>query len=428
MTTRRQDLSTWALHFIHDHNADNEPTDETILFEFYGGHPYHEDKATNDRFDSWRISDEHYPIDPDPDALQVLLKIITDGHIRSTWAFRGNRPTIYGPRAAVCFTEMPLYALLEYAEQRTNESVRNYAVGVQKHELFAAGGRPVMYGLSGKHAEEAQGSPFNRGWPRKLAPSCGIAESEQYRYVAMSSDPSRPIDWSHEREWRWVDHEDKYSCPGLPIWLSKEPFAFSQAFIVVPDSSAATRVLDRLKELYDAGANEFDYPFSRTVLEATSVVALDRLETDISAERKRKLRLEDIPTSSIARFTRPKASAGLVAKVRSVLAEARTAADEAAAARAESAPRAVGGDYVGDVAGWAWLVVRDAQSPLVSALLQLGEAHSYPGIGYCIRDIGGLGWRGDQALSLAEAAVGAARAVFENHFPNISFGIETQWD
>ena len=428
MTTRRQDLSKWALHFIHDYNADNEPSDEIIQFDLYGGHPYHENKELNDRFDLWRISDEEYPIDPDPDALQVLLKIITDGHIRATWAFRGNRPTIYGPRAAVCFTEMPLYALLEYAEQRTNESVRNYAVGTLKHELFAAGGRPVMYGLSGKHVEQGQRSPFNKGWPRKLASSCGIAESEQYRYVAMSSDPSKPIDWSHEREWRWVDHEDKCSCPGLPIWLSEEPSSFSRVFVVVPDSADAMRVLDRLKELHDAGANDFDYPFSRAVLEATSVIALDKMERDVAAGGKQTLRLEDIPTSTIAHFSRPKAPPKLVNEVRSVLAEAKTAADEAAAARAELAPRVLGGDYIADVAGWAWLVVYDAQSPLVSALLQLGEAYSIPGVGYCVRNIGGLGWKEEQALSLAEAAVTAARAVFEKHFPNTSFGIKTKWD
>ena len=428
MNTLRQDLSKWALHFIHDVNLENEPTDETIQFDFYDGYPYHEDKELNDRFDSWRVSDDHYPIDPDANALQVLLKIITDGHIRATWAFRGNRPTIYGPRAAVCFTEMPLYALLEYAKQRKNDSVRNYAVGILKHELFTAGGRPVIYGLSGKHIEQGQKLPLNEGWPRRLASSCGIAESEQYRYIAMSSDPGRPIDWSHEREWRWVDHEDKCSCPGLPIWLSEEPFSFSQVFIVVPDSADAKRVLERLKELHDAGANDFDYLFSRQTLKATSVIALDQLERDIPDGRAGQLRLEDIPSSYILDFEQPKAPPELVDKVRSVLAEAMTAADRAAAAHLESAPRVSGGRHIADIAGWAHLVVYDAQSPLVSALLQLGETYCIPGTGYYIKSIGDLGWKEDQALSLAEAAVSAAKSVFEEHFPGTSFGIQTRWD
>ena len=105
MNTSREDLSEWAVHFVHDYNAESEPDDSTIDFDHYDGFPYHRDKKINDRFDSWSISDEYYPIDPDPDALQVLLKIITDGHIRASWAFRNGRPTVYGPRAAVCFTE-----------------------------------------------------------------------------------------------------------------------------------------------------------------------------------------------------------------------------------------------------------------------------------------------------------------------------------
>ena len=219
MASIREDLSDWALHFIHDHNPDSDPADDEIDYEFYRGFPYHESKEANDRFDAWRISDDNFPIDPDPDALQVLLKIITDGHIRASWAFRNNRPTIYGPRAAVCFTEMPLYALLDYASRRQKHAVAPYAIGLRKQELFRAGARPVIYGLSTNHVERRGGTASSRPWPRKLAPSCGLAESEQYRYVAMSSDPMRPIDWSHEREWRWADHQDRCSCPGVPIWL-----------------------------------------------------------------------------------------------------------------------------------------------------------------------------------------------------------------
>ena len=66
MDNVRDDLSDWALHFIHDYNPDAEPTDEEIDFELYDGFPYHEVKETNERFDAWRISDHYYPIDPDP--------------------------------------------------------------------------------------------------------------------------------------------------------------------------------------------------------------------------------------------------------------------------------------------------------------------------------------------------------------------------
>ena len=418
--TMRQDLSEWALHFIHDYNSDSEPMDQMIDFDRYNGFPYHEDEKRNARFDSWRISDRSYPIDPDPDAFQVLLKIITDGHIRATWAFKNKRPAVYGPRAAVCFTEMPLYALVEYAKQRANNTVRTYAIGILKRELFGAGGRPVIYGLSGNRDEQKLKRPFNRVWPRYLSPSCGIGDAEQYRYVAMSTDPRRPIDWSHEREWRWVDHKDNCSCPGLPIWLSEEPFSFSRAFVVVPDAKEAELVLDRLKELHDAGANDFDHLFSKKALGATSVIALDQLDMDPDAAKAKPLRLDDIPAVQIQRFTRPRVSPGFIKKVRRVLTEARSAADDAAQEHLKSASRTADG-HVADVVGWAHLVVHGAQSPLVSALLQLKEGRSTPGIGYYIEGIGGLGWRNEQALSLAEAAVKAAMAVFEKHFPENSF-------
>ena len=428
MTRIREDLSEWALHFIHDHNPDADPTDDEIDYEFYGGLPYHESKEVNDRFDAWRISDQYYPIDPDPDALQVLLKIIADGHIRASWAFRNNRPTVYGPRAAVCFTEMPLYALLDYVSQRESDSVAPYAIGLRKQELFRAGARPVIYGLTGRHVEERGGSVSTRPWPRKLTPSCGLAETEQYRYVAMSSDPARPIDWSHEREWRWADHQDRCSCPGVPIWLSDEPTWFTRAFIVVPNSGAMERVLNRLQELHDAGSNEVGHAFSRRLLRSTAVVALDRLTHGTGDMRHKRLRLDDISPSYIRVFKRPRATRDLLTKAGDVLNEAQIAANHAAAARYKSAPRTTDGRHIADIAGWAHLVVHGSQTPLVSALLELNAIYSVPGEGYCFRDIGGLGWKNEQALSLAEAAVQAAMEIFEKHFPEASFSMTTRWD
>ena len=428
MRMLRDDLSEWALHFIHDYNERNEPEYGDINFNHYRAFPYHEDKELNDRFDLWEISDEEYPIDPGPDALHVLLKIITDGHIRATWAFRNRRPTIYGPRAAVCFTEMPLYALLDYAKQRRDDSVKNYAIGVLKNELFSTGGRPVIYGLSGRHAELLPDSSSGRRWPRKLAPSCGLSENEQYRYVAMSSDSNRPIDWSHEREWRWVDLQDRCSCPGIPIWLSEEPVSFSRVFIVVPSEEESERILDRLKELHDAGANDYDQLFSKTTLENTFVISLDNLESGLTEAQMMHLRLEDIPSSRISIIRRPEASRDLVAKVRFALAEAKKAADKAAEEHSKTAPRTPDGRHVADVAGWAHLIVYDSQTSLVSALLELDEAYSVPGSGYVINGIGGLGWGNEQALSLAETHVRAAKTVFENYFPDISFGVRTRWD
>ena len=124
---------------------------------------------------------------------------------------------------------MPLYALLDYARSRdSTHSVLPYGIALPRDEFYRAGGRPVIYGLTGEH-REIKGSRL----PRLLHPTCGIAPVEQYRYVAMSLDPNRRIDWSHEREWRWCDPNNDCSYPGLPIWLREEPHQFSRTFIMV---------------------------------------------------------------------------------------------------------------------------------------------------------------------------------------------------
>ena len=110
-----------------------------------------------------------------------------------------------------------------------------------------------------------------------------------------------------------------------------------------------------------------------------------------------------------------------------MIAEAQRAADKAAEAFLATARRTKDG-HVADVAGWAHLTVHNSQSPLVSALLELNAVHAIPGKGYYFPDLGGLGWGDEQALSVAEAAVKAAKAVFERHFPDDRFGSRTRWD
>ena len=421
----RMDMTEWVIHFVHDLNHNDEPADDALPYDSYDGYyPYQEDRAKNYRFSDWSYMDDYIGWGPEACAFSVLHKIITDGHIRATWAFRNGRPTIYGPRAAVCFTEMPLYALVDYARHRPDNSVDCYGIGLLKAELFAAGGRPVIYGLSRPHRERT--IPQCK-WPRKLANSCGIAESEQYRYVAMSSDRERPIDWTHEREWRWADHDDAFSCPGVPIWLKDEPHLFTQVILVVPQAEEAEHILDLLKELNDAGANTFDIEFSRSTLEATSVISLEQLRDGLADDAIKSLRLEDIPQSRIRRFESPEVSQDYLDRVTRVLAQAREAADRAIAEKWEESSKGPDGT-IPDVSGFAELCVYDARSSLVSALVRLGEVLATGEGRYIILGIGSRSRRRDQALCLGEAAVEAALAVFRENFPDITFLARTRWD
>ena len=247
---QRKDLSDWVIHFVHRRNPDNDPftqwgEEDSLRYPIaFAG-------DEEPVFTHCPEHDETDELAPDAYAYSVLKKIVDDGHIRAGWSFRGGKPTIYGPRAAVCFTEMPLYALIDYAKVRADEdSVQTYGIALPKTEFFRAGGRPVIYGLSGDHHEISRidGSRWER--PRMLSHVCGIAPHEQYRYVAKSLGGQRRIDWSHEREWRWTKNFTEDDIPGLAIW-AEEAHSFSEIVLVVQKEEEAKGLLDQLKTYHD---------------------------------------------------------------------------------------------------------------------------------------------------------------------------------
>ena len=386
--------------------------------------PYIYDYEKNSRFENWYYRDEEYQIEPDGTALQVLLKIIDDGHIRSIWSFRGNRPTIYGPRAAVCFTEMPLYALIDYVKQRADKyNVQPYGISIMKRDAFRVGARPVIYGLTGDHLEEPKNpnAPASeiRDWPRFLKPGCGIEEHEQYRYVRFNIGKKGYSDWTHEREWRWCDFEDKYSCPGLPLYLEKESHDFSTILIFVPTSEEAQRVLDKLKTYYDTGWDNFGQQLHRGNMLNTRVVALEQVPT------KTALRLEDIPMQCLSVMQHPEASSELITVVSQVLQQAHAAAESAAASCYKTATKDSAGRVL-DVCGFASLMIEEPQSELTAALLKLDAIKPLGALGYMFKDINHKVCQ--QALCIDEAAMIAAKNVFEKHFPNAFFWVYSRWD
>lgn len=128
---------------------------------------------------------DDWELDNNATAFEVIQRIIHDGFIRSGWSFRNTMPTVYGPYSAICFTEMPLYALIDYANKRQSGSqfVGKYGIAFKKNELFMAGARNVIYGLSGQHKESEEGDAYWGYGLRTLASSCGLGINEQFRYV-----------------------------------------------------------------------------------------------------------------------------------------------------------------------------------------------------------------------------------------------------
>lgn len=412
MRCERSDMTDWVIHFVHARNEDND----AFTYDASGDGtaiPYHADANKAARFDLWDIKDSECPLEPDASALSVLLRILDDGHIRTGWCMRKRRPTVYGPRPVCCFTEMPLHALLHYARTRGDrKSVDVYGIALPKSEVFAVGGRPVIYGLSGQHKESNAAA-----WPRRLDASCGIGEHEQHRYVATKMGADRPIDWTHEREWRWADTADQCGCPGLPVWLDGEPLTFSRAIIIVRDDNEANRVLDKLKEMHDGG-NNYDYMYNRQLLEATRVLVLDSVLKERLAELA-SLRIEDIKLRELSQVVDPVPSQDLIDRARKAVVAATIAAAKAAEQWRQVHDRK-------DVFGFGYMMIGPPQSAEVQALLKLNALDVMGGIGYKLKDV--CASCTTHLLGEQEAAVEAAIASLKDSLPGIQAYCRSLWD
>lgn len=162
---QRLDLTEWIIHFVHERkpkdNFEGLYEDLNLLAEELDVHQHlteydfrlcdYYDESGKEHFVNDTYIENEYDIDAHASAFEVLKKILHDGFIHSSWSLRNLIPSIYGPKSAVCLTEMPLYALLEYAKVRGERSgyVGNYELAFKRNELFDAGARPVIYGLRG---------------------------------------------------------------------------------------------------------------------------------------------------------------------------------------------------------------------------------------------------------------------------------------
>lgn len=187
---RRFDLSDRLIHFFRD--LDLEQSDAPPTPEDWGYASV--------------VEDCKMP------AFFLLRHAVRQGRLWATWSVRSGRRGVYGPRPAVCFTEMPIAAFIEASEIRAaaGEKMGTCALVLPKSAAFAAGARPVIYALS----SDAWASGTDG--ERSFAPSA-LPHHEQYRYVAY--DPTKStLDWTHEREWRWPLDTDPYQEDedGLP--------------------------------------------------------------------------------------------------------------------------------------------------------------------------------------------------------------------
>ena len=332
----RRDMSEWVIHFVHNRKSEDDLyvmkdmsklEDPNISFQVPAY--YDENGRPHELFNEY--SDNEWPIAEDAPAFDILQKIIHDGFIRSGWSMRDFTPTVYGPYSAVCFTEMPLYGLIEYARYRGKVSgyVGNYGIAFLRKELFDAGARQVIYGLSTeyKEAEDKKDAFFGKGM-RCLSEKCGIGLGEQYRYVSTNLGKGKRIDWTHEREWRWPLRKGDDGVDGMPFLLSEDwGYQFSQVVVIVSTDDEQRTILDQLKNMYDSKGRNCGIDYNMSLIPAVKVLSLETLAK--SKVDTKFVRIEDVPTLQAEVRTKIPVSDKLCEQVNKVVKEAAVEHDKA---------------------------------------------------------------------------------------------------
>lgn len=399
---QRLDLTEWVIHFVHDRKPDDNLDD---LYENYLLFSDDKDENSIDTSKQWLDEDDfrysdfydsegtghnmldsfienEYPIDEDASAFSVLKKILHDGFIHSSWSIRNGRPSVYGPNSAVCFTEMPLYALVDYARVRGEKSgyVGNYGIAFRRNELFAAGARPVIYGLSGEFKETDNLNGIYQG--RLLDPSCGIGVLEQYRYVStlLPKKYGLTIDWTHEREWRWALPNDRLGVPGLPFFLSKD-YAdfFTEVIIIVGTDEEQENILLHLKNLYDSGCRNTGFDYNKEMISSAKVLSLEAIANADNIDFH-TMKIEDLPMKQLRIMPEFNVSDELLSKVKVTIAKASEISVSAVKEYLKTHPE------FDEQKGWYGFanVCTYEISEVTQALLQIKAANAYSDGDYLI--------------------------------------------
>lgn len=253
---------------------------------------------------------------------------------------------------------------------------------------------------------------------------------EQFRYVAYDPNRATPLDWTHEREWRWVARDEERHAawydgpagtdryPALPLYRGKENGGFfTRIGFLVRTRAEATDLAELLLGLADHPYTEYSEPLSEAVLRNAFVVPLEEVEEG------RHQRIEDLSERMRIVATRPHASPELVQRVKATVEEARSISLAAAKAYAATATRAKDG-FIADVCGDALVVTCDTATEVTDALLQTQLARARSDGTYVVSAVQSIA---DQALGVHEAAARAAAEYLTQELGQ-RFYMESRWD
>lgn len=259
----RFDLSNYLIHFFRD--VDLESNAYIHFPEFAGFNNIYEDTKLT--------------------ALFLLRCALRHSKLIASWSYRNNKRSVYGYNPAICFTEMPLAAFIQTSFERLQrgENINQYALLLPKSNMFSLGARPVIYALTSSSISYVN---TNNSEERIIDPN-QLPILEQYRYVTYNPSSQYPIDWTHEREWRWACRDDltEYNkelyedgvledfskLPSLDIKNSK----ITGAGVVVPKNEDIEKVLFDILTLIDKGNvshNTFNFILSTENLNFTQII------------------------------------------------------------------------------------------------------------------------------------------------------------
>ncbi|MEO3475506.1 hypothetical protein AAFN86_26880 [Roseomonas sp. CAU 1739] len=357
---RRHDHTAWLTHFVRDRRAEQDfpGEDEDECGHYAGGE-----------------------LEWDARAFDVLKTIIRLGGIMPGYSFRKGRTTIYGGQPAVCATEMPLYAFATYARERAKAgNVSAYGISFLKSEFYAAGGRPAIYGLSTSNVHYVQNTATCR-----IIDEAVLPQREQFRYVAHNPvGLTGRIDWSHEREWRWIPQnvdldqiwvKDNFGklgpTPAMPIFkglLGGRPF--TRVCIIVWSSEEADEIRRQLTGIYLAGSNNYDTPFDKKLIERSHIIILQDVVDAV--ERGSNLNAQTIEGLAQAQLLQPITITDVPTDAEKIIEDAIAAAGLAVKTADAAFAAEHGKSFSGF--GYAHATTTDVTHPIVQYLITIGKA------------------------------------------------------
>lgn len=384
MRLRRHDQTAWLIHFVRDRDPEQDFPREDGPGHYAGGE-----------------------LKLNAKAFEVLKTIIRLGGLKPGYSFRKGRTTIYGGQPAVCATEMPLYAFSTYARERAKAgNVSAYGIAFLKSEFYAAGGRPAIYGLSTENVTYSYDTPT-----RRIMDDTVLPQREQFRYVAHNpGQPVRPIDWSHEREWRWIcqnpeldeiwmkDYDGMLGpTPALPIFKGRlEGRHFTRTCIIVWSNEEAEEIRKLITGIYLAGGNNYDTPFDEKLIVRSRIIVLEDIVSAV--EGGRQIDAQTIEGLEEAQLLQSITITTAPENADKIVAEAFETAQKAAKI-ADAAYTEKFGNYFSGF-GFAHLATTDTTTPIVQYLLSVDKASGpFDGVIY----INVPGTTGSRDLDRAEA-------------------------